>query len=540
MMINKVQQERVHAGNLVIIIPNWELPAWIADELAVISNGAPHLSVYFIRSAQAGSLASVQSVSGSLIPLLLWFEKSILRQDLSGFHPIDIRRSSALKSCTFLEESDVHLDFWKDDEKWTLFTFSSIPENLKGIVELDNVECFALPPQFLLTQNKGIVHFFFRFLMQKRPLEIFRVKTGRQLIWEHRFQTLEYGLYKNFGFFRGAFRTAIRTIWLTARDNQGHSGNANSELSEDLSLLKLQLFMVRRIVLLTFRKAMKFIHLNQWAVFLQHKQLTDSDLLIDSSEALHLVPENRDGWADPFLVEADDKSFLFIEVLSGKRKQGHLSVLPVDDLSHNPEPVTVVKEDFHLSYPFVFQRDGEWWMMPESASDQSLRLYKAKAFPHQWEFDRKLVDGIRMLDTTPFFHNGKWWIFTSLKEQSADSSYDLLYLFHSNDFMNEQWLPHAQNPLITDSSKARMAGAVFHHNGSLIRPSQNCFERYGGVLNMNRIIELTETTYKEELFDEVYPLRFGKHVNAVHTINQTSKFKVFDGIVTTPWKRLLK
>jgi hypothetical protein len=49
-----------------------------------------------------------------------------------------------------------------------------------------------------------------------------------------------------------------------------------------------------------------------------------------------------------------------------------------------------------------------------------------------------------------------------------------------------------------------------------------------------------ETTYKEELLEEVYSLNFGKHVKAVHTINQTSKFKVFDGIVTKPWKRLLK
>lgn len=539
-MISKVQHERVRAGNLVFIIPGWELPKWITEELTVVIKDAPQLPIYFIRSAQNGSFDSVQSGSGALIPLLLWFEKSILRQDLSGFDLIDVRRVPLLSACTFFEELEVPLDFWKADVKWTIFSFSSDYDGLRPIVKNKNVECFALSSQFTLTRNKGIVHFFSRFLKQKRPFEIIRVNDGRQIVWKHRFQTLEYGLLKNFGFFRGAFRAALRTLWLSSKDCKGISDQITPDLEENLSLLNLQFFMVRRIVLLTFRKAMKFIHLNQWAVFLQRKESGDDSLVAGLSAATHLVPDNRDGWADPFLIEDQGKSFLFIEVLSGKRKQGHLSVLSVDGLPRNPKPVMVVKEDFHLSYPFVFQRDGEWWMMPESASDHSLRLYKAKEFPHHWEFDRKLVNGLRMLDTTPFFHGGKWWIFTSLKEQSTDSSYDLLYLFYSNDFMSEPWHPHAQNPLITDSSKARMAGAVFYHDGSLIRPSQNCFERYGGVLNLNRIVELTETTYKEELLEEVYSLNFGKHVKAVHTINQTSKFKVFDGIVTKPWKRLLK
>ena len=59
-----------------------------------------------------------------------------------------------------------------------------------------------------------------------------------------------------------------------------------------------------------------------------------------------------------------------------------------------------LEEDFHLSFPTVFDWNGEIWMLPETGSDHSLRLYRCRAFPAEWELvqrfatDEELCDAI--------------------------------------------------------------------------------------------------------------------------------------------------
>ena len=43
----------------------------------------------------------------------------------------------------------------------------------------------------------------------------------------------------------------------------------------------------------------------------------------------------------------------------------------------------VLKADFHLSYPFVFQHEGRVFMMPEGNS--ALTLYESVNFPLEWK-----------------------------------------------------------------------------------------------------------------------------------------------------------
>ncbi|MGH1560227.1 glucosamine inositolphosphorylceramide transferase family protein [Caulobacter segnis] len=43
------------------------------------------------------------------------------------------------------------------------------------------------------------------------------------------------------------------------------------------------------------------------------------------------------------------------------------------------------QEPWHLSYPQVFEADGEIWMLPEAYRSGALTLYRAAAFPDVWE-----------------------------------------------------------------------------------------------------------------------------------------------------------
>ena len=53
----------------------------------------------------------------------------------------------------------------------------------------------------------------------------------------------------------------------------------------------------------------------------------------------------------------------------------------------------MLKEPFHLSYPYVFKHKGTYYMIPESRAAGAVRLYRARSFPLSLEFDTTLFEG---------------------------------------------------------------------------------------------------------------------------------------------------
>ena len=77
--------------------------------------------------------------------------------------------------------------------------------------------------------------------------------------------------------------------------------------------------------------------------------------------------------ADPFMLWQNGAWHLFFEVLNNDRNKGEIGY------AQSPDPVTweyggiVLKEKFHLSYPYVFAHEGETYMIPECAKSNAVR-----------------------------------------------------------------------------------------------------------------------------------------------------------------------
>ena len=54
----------------------------------------------------------------------------------------------------------------------------------------------------------------------------------------------------------------------------------------------------------------------------------------------------------------------------------------------------MIEEDFHLSYPFIFEYKEEVYIIPDSCNNRSIRLYKAIEFPMKWEYQYDLLKNI--------------------------------------------------------------------------------------------------------------------------------------------------
>lgn len=194
--------------------------------------------------------------------------------------------------------------------------------------------------------------------------------------------------------------------------------------------------------------------------------------------------------ADPFMIRHENAWYLFCEVWNNASEHGDIGLATsADGTSWDYEQI-VLDEPFHLSYPFVFQYDDAYYMIPETYETESVRLYRADPFPTAWRFEQELISGRPYLDTTLFDYDGKLWLFTGLGN-------DTLLLFGAPE-LNGPWTEHPASPLIeNDPRTARPAGAVFRYDGRIFRPAQNCRPTYGRQTRLFEIETLTESEYSE-------------------------------------------
>lgn len=213
-----------------------------------------------------------------------------------------------------------------------------------------------------------------------------------------------------------------------------------------------------------------------------------------------IYPPDDVFWADPFCWSRDGRSFVFFEELPFAQRRGHITALALTaDGRPTGEPFRVLTEPYHLSYPFLFERDGELYMVPEKRAANRVDLYRCVQFPGHWEFVSTLVDGMALADPTLFEHEGRWWLFCAAASGRMRVN-ESLVAFYADDPLSDRWVAHQGNPLVRDFSRGRPAGRVFRHDsGSLLRPSQDCVRRYGYGLNLSEILVLSPTRYQERL-----------------------------------------
>ena len=233
-------------------------------------------------------------------------------------------------------------------------------------------------------------------------------------------------------------------------------------------------------------------------------------------------------WADPFVISRDGKFFVFVEEFIYSKNKGHISVLELDDRGHLLRSDKIIEKPYHMSYPFIFEVDNVFYMIPETGGNRSIDLYRCTEFPGKWEFLKSIMRNINAVDTTLFNHGGKWWLFTVIDKIDSELAVSPeLYLFYSDDFLSDTWTSHPMNPVITDVRTARPAGKIFIQDGKICRPSQDCSGSYGNSFDINQIVILTETDYMEKNIIKVRP-DWKKSLKGTHTYNSDNGFTIID------------
>ena len=229
--------------------------------------------------------------------------------------------------------------------------------------------------------------------------------------------------------------------------------------------------------------------------------------------------------ADPFLIEVAGRHFLFVEDYSHSARRAVISVSELGTDEAWSSPRTVLEQDHHLSYPFVFEHDGAIYMLPETEEAGRIELHRAVEFPYDWRLDRVLLDGLTALDATLHAEDGLLWLFAHIIGGPHDAGE--LWLFSARS-LDEEWRPHPQNPIVTDPGTARPAGRLFRRGGVLIRPGQDCSRRYGEAVVLNRVELLSRDQYRESPVGRIEP-DWMPGVERTHTYTFDSRYECLDG-----------
>jgi hypothetical protein len=251
------------------------------------------------------------------------------------------------------------------------------------------------------------------------------------------------------------------------------------------------------------------------AGMLEDLRLSDFNVLPDDGKRFY---------ADPFAIHRDDAVHVFVEEMPNDTGIGIISHFSIPKNGEATVPAPVLNIGSHLSYPFVFEQDGETWMMPESSSAGGLDLYRCERFPDLWTLEARLLEG-HYHDATLFSHEGRLWI-AATTEAFQSSTWDALSLFHAPS-LKGPWTPHKRNPVRVDSRNARPAGPLWRNGTNLIRPAQDCGTGYGVGVKFQKITKLTPDEYAEETTGGM-AFTGNTGVLGPHTICRAGEFEFVD------------
>lgn len=204
---------------------------------------------------------------------------------------------------------------------------------------------------------------------------------------------------------------------------------------------------------------------------------------------LHWLARDRSEFlADPFVARAENGGTrVLCETMDGSWP----SIVEIDLNDRFGARRPVLPHPGPASYPYVFDVDGEQWLVPEQHRRRSIHAYRLNGLCEPLE--APIHTGIAAVDPTVVEHDGRWWLFCADEDDGPNYALRIFWAKHPRG----PWTPHARNPAKIDVRGARPAGNFFLRDGRLHRPAQDCSARYGGALVIHRIDVLTPQAFEE-------------------------------------------
>ena len=227
--------------------------------------------------------------------------------------------------------------------------------------------------------------------------------------------------------------------------------------------------------------------------------------------------------ADPFLFDYNGQTFLFAEMFDRIKGKGVVGVAKIKNGKCGRFKVCL-DLDYHLSYPCVFVMNDEILMVPECAKSGKITAYKCTDFPYSWEKAFDICNEVGV-DTTPLQRETDTnTFFVSTIRTKSNKENNCLFAID---------LSGTKKALIENDPTTRPAGHFIVDGDTVLRPSQDCSNSYGGALVFKNVVNSSIDDYQEETEFTIHasdinlssmPFDF----NGIHTYNISQEYEVID------------
>lgn len=231
-------------------------------------------------------------------------------------------------------------------------------------------------------------------------------------------------------------------------------------------------------------------------------------------------------FADPFVIKQSNFYYIFFEDYNLKNKKGVISCIKINKKNKTKYYKEIIKENFHLSFPFIFKHNKNYFMIPEACESNSIRLYKCTKFPNKWRFYKTIMTNINYVDPVIFKWKKSWILIISKSKNNF--LYNKLSVYTCKNPLSSNWKSLSSNPVIVSNFTGRNAGLIQDSKKNIYRISQAYLPgNYGAYVSINKIVAITKSTYREKKIKKILPPH-KKSMQGIHTLNYAKNFTIFD------------
>jgi hypothetical protein len=247
---------------------------------------------------------------------------------------------------------------------------------------------------------------------------------------------------------------------------------------------------------------------------------------IDYSTAGVINSSGADFIADPFIYIWNENIYIFFEKFNYGRGLGEIWCGRLTENGIIDNQVALV-ENFHLSFPYMFEYQGRLFMCPETSQLGEVRVYECESFPQLWKFHSTIFEKHSAVDSLLFEWESKWWLVTNVDITGTNEFTTFLNIYYADTPLSKDWMPHKLNPVVTSAAKARNGGG-FIYKGERFRVAQvQGKNHYGKTYSINKLVRLDVEHFEEEK-STFEPNLSSPHIHGSHHLDYKNGIAITD------------
>ena len=231
------------------------------------------------------------------------------------------------------------------------------------------------------------------------------------------------------------------------------------------------------------------------------------------------------GMADPFIVDDGTSDFIFFEGFKRRREHGKIYKVEINSNSEDEfefgDAELIFDIGAHVSFPYVFNLEKKWYLIPESSAVNKLLILEAEGLSGPWIIKHSVDFGFSILDSVVIPDGPNLRLFGSRKINGDSSLGYLLQNFTSTSGLGGPWIKD-ENKGIWSDKKGRLGGVRTHNGKFEIFTQSGCKGNYGHHLEVTNLSDLFLFDKKSKVF--MVPSKNER----IHHFSSNTKFKTRD------------